>query len=155
MGTAGTAGHAPEPRYARAGGERRVMAKTGMPSDPQQPCGILAADHSGALSLASGILAALFARERTGKGQTDDASIYGTMIAMQGLEINYTGRSRGTSRSAQAVGISFCTEYGVRSAPVTDTSASRVWMRNAGRRSAARSAGIENLEKDPEYSPTT
>ena len=67
-----------------------VMAKTGMPDDPPLAAGMLIADHSGALSLASGVLAALFARERTGKGQKVDASIYGTMIAMQGMEINYT-----------------------------------------------------------------
>jgi len=42
------------------------------------------------LTLAGGILAALFARERTGKGQRVDASIYGTMIAAQGFELNYT-----------------------------------------------------------------
>ena len=34
--------------------------------------------------------AALFARERTGQGQRVDASIYGTMIAMQGFELNYS-----------------------------------------------------------------
>jgi CoA:oxalate CoA-transferase len=67
-----------------------VMAKTGMPTDPPLAAGMFIADHSGALSLASGVLAALFARERTGKSQKVDASIYGTMIAMQGMEINYT-----------------------------------------------------------------
>jgi CoA:oxalate CoA-transferase len=45
--------------------------------------------QSGALTLAGGVLAALFARERTGKGQRVDASIFGTMIAAQGFEINY------------------------------------------------------------------
>jgi CoA:oxalate CoA-transferase len=67
-----------------------LMAKTGMPSDPPLAAGILVADHSGGLSLASGILAALVARERTGESQKVDVSIYGTLIAMQGMEINYT-----------------------------------------------------------------
>ena len=45
------------------------MAKTGMPDDPPLAAGMFVADHSGALSLASGVLAALFARERTGNEQ--------------------------------------------------------------------------------------
>jgi crotonobetainyl-CoA:carnitine CoA-transferase CaiB-like acyl-CoA transferase len=67
-----------------------IMAKTGMPNDPPLAAGIFVADHTGALSLAAGILAALVARERTGQSQKVDVSIYGTMIAMQGMEINYT-----------------------------------------------------------------
>src|SRR5258707_13963566 len=70
-----------------------VMAKTGMPSDPPLAAGMFVAGHSGALRLARGVLAALFARERTGKGQKADASIYGTMIELQGMEINYTSIS--------------------------------------------------------------
>ena len=48
------------------------------------------ADHSGGLTLVSGILAALCAREQTGRGQRVDASIYGTMLALQPMEINFT-----------------------------------------------------------------
>ena len=70
-----------------------LMAQTGMPGDPPLPVGILAADHSGAISLAAGIFAGLLARERTGKGQKVDVSIYGTLLAMQGFEINYTSLS--------------------------------------------------------------
>ena len=67
-----------------------LMSKTGMPNDPPLAAGAAIADQAGALTLAGGILAALFARERTGKGQRVDASIYGTMIAAQGFELNYT-----------------------------------------------------------------
>jgi len=70
-----------------------LMAKTGMPSDPPLPAGMFVGDHCGALSLAGGIMAALFARERTGRGQRVDASIYGTLIAMQSMEIDYTSIS--------------------------------------------------------------
>ncbi|MGH7839617.1 MAG: CaiB/BaiF CoA transferase family protein, partial [Candidatus Binataceae bacterium] len=66
-----------------------LMSKTGMPEDNPLPAGAVIADQAGALTLAGGILAALFARERTGKGQRIDASIYGTMIAAQGFELNY------------------------------------------------------------------
>ena len=58
-----------------------LMSKTGMPNDPPLAAGAAIADQSGALTLAGGILAALYARERTGEGQRVDASISGTMIA--------------------------------------------------------------------------
>jgi CoA:oxalate CoA-transferase len=66
-----------------------LMSKTGMPTDPPLAAGAAIADQAGALTLAGGVLAALFARERTGEGQRVDASIYGTMIAAQGFELNY------------------------------------------------------------------
>lgn len=70
-----------------------IMAKNGRPGDPPMPAPIFIADHSGALSLAAGILAAMVARDRTGQAQRVDASIYGTMIALQGMEIAYTSIS--------------------------------------------------------------
>jgi CoA:oxalate CoA-transferase len=66
-----------------------LMSKTGMPGDPPLAAGAAIADQAGALTLAGGVLAALYARERTGEGQRVDASIYGTMIAVQGFELNY------------------------------------------------------------------
>ena len=49
------------------------MAKNGMPDDRPLPCGAAVADHSGAIALMAGVLAALYAREKTGKGQKVDA----------------------------------------------------------------------------------
>jgi crotonobetainyl-CoA:carnitine CoA-transferase CaiB-like acyl-CoA transferase len=69
-----------------------LMAKNGTGDHPL-PCGALVADHSAALSLAGGILAALFARERSGQGQRVDASIYGTVLALQPMELNFTSLS--------------------------------------------------------------
>ena len=68
-----------------------LMSKNGMPADNPLPAGALIADQAGAFTMAGGIMAALFARERTGQGQRVDASIYGTMIAAQSFELNYTG----------------------------------------------------------------
>ena len=45
------------------------------------------ADQMGAVMLAYGMLAALFARERTGVGQEVDASHLGSMMALQGLNV--------------------------------------------------------------------
>ena len=69
-----------------------LMAKTGTGEQPT-PCGALVADHSSALSLVVGILAALLAREKTGRGQKVDASIYGTALALQPMEIDFTALS--------------------------------------------------------------
>jgi CoA:oxalate CoA-transferase len=127
-----------------------LMAKTGMPADPPLAAGMFVADHSGALSLASGVLAALFARERTGKGQNVDASIYGTMIAMQGMEINYTSitgvepeRAGRGHQFLRGVWGAFSTSDGhICIAGVDD----KRWP------SFCRIVGIQHLEKDPEYS---
>jgi crotonobetainyl-CoA:carnitine CoA-transferase CaiB-like acyl-CoA transferase len=70
-----------------------LMAKTGPDSGEPHAAGALVADHSGALTLLSGILAALFARERTGRGQRVDVSIYGTVLALQPMELNFSSLS--------------------------------------------------------------
>jgi CoA:oxalate CoA-transferase len=112
-----------------------LMSKTGMPTDPPLAAGAAIADQAGALTLAGGVLAALFARERTGEGQRVDASIYGTMIAAQGFELT-TRRSPAPNRIAPVVGIRSCMAYGAVSAPRTDLYASRAWTISVGRVSA-------------------
>jgi CoA:oxalate CoA-transferase len=44
------------------------------------------ADQTGGMLLAYGILAALVARGRTGRGQKVDASLYGSQVALQGIQ---------------------------------------------------------------------
>ena len=66
-----------------------LMAKTGPEGAPPTPCGALVADHSSAFTLVIGILAALLSRGRTGRGQKVDASIYGTVLALQPMEIAF------------------------------------------------------------------
>jgi crotonobetainyl-CoA:carnitine CoA-transferase CaiB-like acyl-CoA transferase len=127
-----------------------VMAKTGMPSDPPLPSAMFVADHSGALSLASGILAALFARERTGKGQKVDASIYGTMIAMQGMEINYTSI---TGEETERAGRGHQFLHGVWGAfPTSDGHICIAGVDEKRWPSFCKIVGIEHLQKDPDYS---
>jgi len=70
-----------------------VMAKTGLESDPPLPAGILVGDHASAITMVAGILAALYAREVTGRGQRVDVSIYGSMLALQPWEILHTSVS--------------------------------------------------------------
>ena len=127
-----------------------IMAKNGMPDDRPLPCGSLIADHSGAFMLMSGILAALYAREKTGKGQKVDACIYGTVIAMQPMEINFTSVSGVETRKAgrghqflQGVWGSFQTQDGwICLAGVDD----KRWP------DFCRVLGIEHIVSEPEYS---
>jgi crotonobetainyl-CoA:carnitine CoA-transferase CaiB-like acyl-CoA transferase len=70
-----------------------LMAKTGPEDGAPQPAGVLVGDHTGGLSLALGVVAALFARERTGRGQTVDASIFGSVLALQAFEFGFTSLS--------------------------------------------------------------
>ena len=127
-----------------------LMAKTGMPADPPLTAGIFVADHSGALSLASGVLAALLARERSGKGQKVDASIYGTMIAMQGMEIDYTSI---TGAEPERAGRGHQFLRGIWGAfPTSDGHLCIAGVDEKRWPSFCRILGIQRLEKDPEYS---
>jgi CoA:oxalate CoA-transferase len=126
-----------------------IMAKTGMPSDPPLAAGIFVADHTGALSLAAGILAALVARERTGTSQKVDVSIYGTMIAMQGMEINYTSI---TGQEPERAGRGHQFLHGVWGAfPTKDGHICIAGVDDKRWPAFCRIMGIEELEKDPEY----
>ena len=126
-----------------------LMSKTGMPSDPPLPAGAAIADQAGALTLASGVLAALFERERTGKGQRVDASIYGTMIAAQGFELTYASM---TGEEPQRAGRGHPFLHGVWGA--FRTSDGYVCIAGVDDKrwpDFCRIMGIEELEKDPEY----
>ena len=126
-----------------------IMAKTGMPNDPPLAAGIFVADHTGALSLAGGILAALVARERTGQSQKVNVSIYGTMIAMQGMEINYTSI---TGQEPERAGRGHQFLHGVWGAfPTKDGHICIAGVDDKRWPAFCRIMGIEELEKDPEY----
>ncbi|MBV8139370.1 MAG: CoA transferase [Deltaproteobacteria bacterium] len=126
-----------------------IMAKTGMPDDPPLAAGIFVADHTGALSLAGGILAALVARERSGTSQKVDVSIYGTMIAMQGMEINYTSI---TGQEPERAGRGHQFLHGVWGAfPTKDGHICIAGVDDKRWPAFCRIMGIEELEKDPEY----
>ena len=126
-----------------------IMAKTGMPNDPPLAAGIFVADHTGALSLAGGILAGLLARERTGTSQKVDVSIYGTMIAMQGMEINYTSI---TGQEPERAGRGHQFLHGVWGAfPTKDGHICIAGVDDKRWPAFCRIMGIEELEKDPEY----
>ncbi len=75
-----------------------LISTTGRVGGEPTPVGAAIADHIGSQHLAAGILAALFARERTGRGQRVETSLLGSQIWAQASEITgylLTGRVAG------------------------------------------------------------
>jgi len=66
-----------------------LISTTGSDGTDPSPIAITIADHIASQNLVAGILAALFARERTGRGQRIDTSLLGGQIWAQASE--YTG----------------------------------------------------------------
>jgi CoA:oxalate CoA-transferase len=62
------------------------------------PPGAAIADHSGSMQLALGIMTALYARERTGRGQEVNTSSLGALMWIQAWEITHTTMSDETLR---------------------------------------------------------
>ena len=124
-----------------------IVAKGGRKTDPLMPAPFAVADQCGGLSLATGILAALFARERTGQAQKVDVSIYGTMIAMQTFEIGFVGF---TGKEPERAGVGHQFLHGVWGAYRTrdghiaiGTVDDKHWP------AFCKIAGIQHLENDP------
>jgi crotonobetainyl-CoA:carnitine CoA-transferase CaiB-like acyl-CoA transferase len=65
-----------------------IMMSAGEPDDDPLAIAGGIADQMGAIMLAYGVMAALFSRERTGRGQEVDASHLGSMSWLQGLGLS-------------------------------------------------------------------
>lgn len=66
-----------------------LISTTGQQGEFPTPVGVVIADHTGSQNLVTAILAALLARERTGRGQRVDVSLLGGMIWAQASEITH------------------------------------------------------------------
>ncbi len=86
FGTEGTdAGREGADLSAQASGG--LISTTGSDGDPVTPVAVTICDHIACLNLVGGISAALFARERTGRGQRIDVSLLGGQIWAQASEL--------------------------------------------------------------------
>ncbi len=63
-----------------------LISTTGSDGEPPTPVGATVADHIGSMNMTVGILAALFSRNTTGKGQRIDVSLLGGQIYAQASE---------------------------------------------------------------------
>jgi len=88
FGTRGPWGHRPG-NDLLAQAASGLMSVTGEEGQGPLPAGVAIADHTGAVTLALGIVAALLARERTGQGQKVETSLLGSMLAAQSWELTY------------------------------------------------------------------
>ncbi len=78
-----------------------LVLSTGSGEGDAGPVGVTIADHIGSQNLVAGVLAALYARERTGKGQHVQVSLLGGQIYAQASEYAFTfmaGREAGPAR---------------------------------------------------------
>lgn len=66
-----------------------LISTIGRDADPPSPVGVFIADHIASLNLAAGILAALQARTKTGRGQRVEASLLGGQIWAQATEFTH------------------------------------------------------------------
>lgn len=66
-----------------------IISSSGYDGGPLAPVGSLMADHCGSQNLQTGILAALFARERTGRGQKVEVSLLGGQVWLQSTEYTH------------------------------------------------------------------
>lgn len=66
-----------------------LVSTTGRDGDPPSPVGVTIADHIGSLNMTSGVLAALHAREKTGRGQRVEVSLLGGQIWAQAAEYTH------------------------------------------------------------------
>lgn len=66
-----------------------LISTTGEDGGFPSPAGAVIADHSAAQNLTTGVLAALFARERTGRGQRVDVSLLGGQVWAQAAELTH------------------------------------------------------------------
>jgi crotonobetainyl-CoA:carnitine CoA-transferase CaiB-like acyl-CoA transferase len=70
--------------------ESGIMSVTGIPGGPALPVGIAMADALGGINVAFGVIAALLARERGGRGQAVHVSLVGGLLGLQAWELqNY------------------------------------------------------------------
>jgi len=67
-----------------------IIATTGLDGEPVTPIAVTICDHVACLNLVAGISAALFARERTGRGQRIDVSLLGGQVWAQASEMTAT-----------------------------------------------------------------
>ncbi|MGI9604455.1 MAG: CaiB/BaiF CoA transferase family protein [Acidimicrobiales bacterium] len=64
-----------------------MLTMIGEPGDPVRPVGVTFADHIASQNMVAGVMAALLARHRTGRGQMVEVSLYGGQLFAQASEL--------------------------------------------------------------------
>ena len=69
--------------------ESGIMSVTGLAGGDALPVGVAIADALGGVNLAFGVIAALYTRERTGRGQAVQVSLVGGLLGVQAWEMQH------------------------------------------------------------------
>lgn len=128
-----------------------LISTTGRDGGEPTPVGATVADHIASQHLAAGLLAALFSRERTGKGQRVDVSLLGGQIWAQASEYTsyfLSGEIPGRSNGGHPL---INGAYGI--VPTADGWLAIVGVPGPFRQAFADAIGLPELFQDPRFAP--
>jgi crotonobetainyl-CoA:carnitine CoA-transferase CaiB-like acyl-CoA transferase len=128
-----------------------LISTTGTDSGEPTPVGATIADHIASLNMSAGVLAALVARERTGRGQRIDVSLLGGQIYAQASEYTaffLTGRQPGRANFGHPL---LHAAYGIL--PTSDGWVAIVGVPPAGRAAFYEAVGRPELADDERFQP--
>jgi len=126
-----------------------IFFRTGSGPGTYSPIGVTIADHLGSQNMVGGIVAALYARERTGRGQLVEVSLLGGQIFAQASEYTYafmTGRNPGPADRGHAL---LSMVYGIF--PTADGHTAIVGVTPPNRPAFAAAIGRPDLFDDPRF----
>jgi len=128
-----------------------LISTTGSDGEPPTPVGATIADHIGSMNMTVGILAALFSRNVTGKGQRIDVSLLGGQIYAQASEYTaylMTGEVPGRSNGGHPL---LPMAYGVLE--TADGYIALVGVLPDKRQALYEAAGVPELIEDERFAP--
>lgn len=128
-----------------------LISTTGSDGEPPTPVGATIADHIGSMNMTVGILAALFSRNATGKGQRVDVSLLGGQIYAQASEYTaylMTGEVPGRSNGGHPL---LPMAYGVLE--TADGYIALVGVLPDKRQALYEAAGVPELIEDERFAP--
>ena len=128
-----------------------LISTTGVDGGPPTPVGATIADHIASQNMTAGIMAALLARGRTGRGQRVDVSLYGSQIYAQASEFTYyfmTGRIPGRANYGHPM---LHAAYGI--VPTADGYLAIVGVPPQQREAFYDAIGRPDLGEDPRFQP--
>ena len=128
-----------------------LISTTGADGDPVTPVGATIADHIGSMNMTVGILAALFSRHNSGKGQRIDVSLLGGQIYAQASEYTaflMTGKVPGRSNAGHPL---LPMAYGILE--TADGYIALVGLLPDKRQAFYEAVGVPELIKDERFEP--
>jgi crotonobetainyl-CoA:carnitine CoA-transferase CaiB-like acyl-CoA transferase len=126
-----------------------LISTTGTDDGSPTPVGVTIADHIGSQNMTAGILAALFARTRTGRGQRVEVSLLGGQIYAQAAEYTYalmTGANPGRANAGHPL---LPMAYGIL--PTADGHIALVGVLPEKRQAFFEALGIPEVEHDERF----